>query len=65
MNEWLRTWSPLSLGILLLVVGLIAMAKERLEAAWLFGGLGSLLLGVWISVLLHDRWHDDKKEDKG
>ena len=60
MSDWLRTWSPLSLGILLLVVALVALARERMDAAWLFGGLGSLLLGVWIAVLLHDRWHDHR-----
>ena len=51
MSDWLRTWSPLSLGVLLLVVAVVALVRERLEAAWLFGGLGSLMLGVWIAVL--------------
>jgi hypothetical protein len=62
VNEWLKTWSPLSLGVLLLVVAIVALVRERLEAAWLFGGLGSLMLGVFIAVELHDRWHDDDKE---
>ena len=62
MSDWLRTWSPLSLGILLLVVALVALARERMDAAWLFGGLGSLLLGVWITVLLWERFHDDHGE---
>jgi hypothetical protein len=63
MQEWLRTWSPLSLGVLLMVVAVVALVRERMEAAWMFGGLGSMLLGVWITVLLHDRF--SSKDDHG
>ena len=60
--DWIKTWSPLGLGIVLLGVAAIALEREQTDGAGALAGVGFLMIGVWLTVVLHDRWHDDDGE---
>jgi hypothetical protein len=57
--DWIRTWSPLGLGIVLLGAAAVALEREQTDGAGALAGIGCLLIGVWLTVLLHDRFKDD------
>lgn len=61
--EWVKTWSPLGLAILLLGGAAVALERDNVDGATGLASVAFLMVGVWLTILLHDRWHDDDKED--
>ena len=59
-------WSKagvLGVAAMILLVGGIRSWQAGKDG-WAFLAAGFLMLGVWATVELHDRWHKDKKNDQ-
>mgnify|MGYP001787517832 CR=1 FL=1 len=56
--DHVKTWSPLALAVLLLGASAVALERDNLDGAAGLASVSFLLVGVWLAVLLHDRWHD-------
>ena len=60
MNDWLKTWSPLALAVVLLGGAAVALERDNVDGAAGLASVAFVLVGVWIAAELHDRWKDER-----
>ena len=54
--EWVRSWSPLAVAVVLLGGAAIALERDNVDGAAGLAAVAFTLVGVWIAVQLHDHF---------
>ena len=54
--DWIRTWSPLALAVVMLGGAAVALERENVDGAAGLAAVAFLLVGVWLTVFLYNEF---------
>ena len=59
--KWWERFGALGVALVLMVASALSLERENVEGSGAFVGAGFVVLGVWVTAELYERWDRRKK----